>query len=277
MIERQLEALQWLEGLTAREPSAGDEVHAWIDTRLADRLQRAGLSTLCALIQRINGVGDRWWKGVPGVGPVKAARLVQWLRTHEGSIGCAVGGHALMRRMYLSRAELDAVVSPAIALRPFEKLEVPQALDGRNGRYRSPVERNLLAADTDYQAINAFLTSKKDVPATLRAYRREAERLMLWCVLEHRAPVSSLNVNDAEAYMRFLADPPGSWCGPRHRQRWSPLWRPLEGPLSAGSRGQALTALRSLFDFFVKQGYLIGNPFAAVMPPRERSRSSRRG
>ncbi|SCK55301.1 Site-specific recombinase XerD [Variovorax sp. HW608] len=268
MIERQLQALQWLENLAAQEPLAGDSVHAWFDPRLAARLQRADLPTLHALIQRINGVGARWWTCVVGVGPVKAMRIVQWLQTHEGSIGHAVGDHALVLRSHLSRSDLDAVTPPATALLPLEKLQVPQALDGSNGRYRSPRDRNLLRADNDHRAIEAFLSTKADTQATQRAYRREAERLLLWCVLERGMALSSLSVEDADAYMRFLADPPSSWCGPRHRQRWSPLWRPLEGPLSAVGRAQALTILRSLFGFLMKQGYLVGNPFAAVVPPR---------
>ncbi len=92
---------------------------------------------------------------------------------------------------------------------------------------------------------------------------------MLWAVLEQGKPLSSLSVEDAVAYRAFLAAPPAAWCGARHHQRWSPLWRPLEGPLSAVALRQAITILRSLYAFLMSQGYLLGNPFAAVaLPPQ---------
>jgi integrase len=58
-----------------------------------------------------------------------------------------------------------------------------------------------------------------------------------------------------------------TWCGPRHHQRWSPLWRPLEKGLSTTGQRQALVILKSMFDFFVSQNYSMGNPFAAVAKP----------
>jgi site-specific recombinase XerC len=60
---------------------------------------------------------------------------------------------------------------------------------------------------------------------------------------------------------------------PRHHQRWSPLWRPIEGPLSSGALRQSMVILRSLFGFLVSQNYLIGNPFAGVSLPRQTGRS----
>ena len=86
-------------------------------------------------------------------------------------------------------------------------------------------------------------------------------------MLERAKPLSSLTVEDANAYRAFLAAPPAAWCGPRHRQRWSPLWRPLEGPLSAIALRQAIVVLGGLYGFLVSQNYVIGNPFAAVARP----------
>jgi len=47
-----------------------------------------------------------------------------------------------------------------------------------------------------------------------------------YAVLERRKALSSLTVEDAIDYRDFLLDPPDRWCGARHHQRWSPLWRP---------------------------------------------------
>ncbi len=61
LIERQLNALRWLELLIAEEPKAGDGVAAWLAPRIAERIERAGMPALFVLIDRINGIGARWW------------------------------------------------------------------------------------------------------------------------------------------------------------------------------------------------------------------------
>ena len=59
-----------------------------------------------------------------------------------------------------------------------------------------------------------------------------------------------------------------SWCAPRGRERWSPLWRPFEGPLCAAAQRQALSILKNRYGFLVDQNYLMGNPWLAVGAPR---------
>lgn len=128
-------------------------------------------------------------------------------------------------------------------------------------------------AANDHEAVGSWLASKKpgekagELSSTQRAYRKEAERLLIWAILERRKALSSLSVEDAAEYRAFLANPPASWCGPRHHQRWSPMWRPLEGPLQPVALRQALIILRSMFAFLMSQSYLLGNPFAAVALP----------
>ncbi|WP_213959752.1 phage integrase family protein [Variovorax sp. dw_954] len=273
LVEHQLEALRWLQGLVAQDPKPGDSVAAWLNPSMATRLERAGLTTLAALVGRINGVGARWWAMVPGVGEGKAARIVEWLQANEALLGLRVGVHVAQPRMQLASATLEAVVPAATAIRPYEKFVLPGGLDGRAGRFRAPPEKCLLTAGNDHEAIGAWLASKQPasgkaaLSATQRAYRKEAERLLLWAVLERKKALSSLALEDAAAYRDFLADPPVAWCAPRHHQRWSPLWRPLEGPLNPMTLRQSLIVVRTLFAFLVRQGYLVGNPFAAVAIP----------
>jgi site-specific recombinase XerD len=75
---------------------------------------------------------------------------------------------------------------------------------------------------------------------------------------------------DCIAYREFLADPQprSQWCGARSRERWSPLWRPFEGPLSPSAQRQAITVLKNLYGFLVDQNYLMGNPWSSVGVPR---------
>lgn len=66
VISHQLDALHWLQGLVAQDPRPGDSVASWLNPSLAGRLERAGLPTLSALVERINGIGARWWVHVRG-------------------------------------------------------------------------------------------------------------------------------------------------------------------------------------------------------------------
>jgi hypothetical protein len=272
-----LEALQWLERLVAQDPGPADGVAAWFAPSIATRLEKAKLRTLADLVARINGVGARWWTSITGVGELKAARILEWLRMYESSIGVRIGSHVAVPRTQLQPAQLARVVPKATAIVPFEKFLLPTEVDGSNGRFRAPLHQCLLEAKNDYEAIAAWLATKHDAngtgkTATHRAYRKEAERLLLWAILEHGKPLSSLTVEDVNAFKWFLATPPARWCGPRYHQRWSPLWRPLEGSLSSTALRQSIVILRSLFAFLVSQNYLLGNAFAGVALPREQAR-----
>ena len=208
-----------------------------------------------------------------------------------------------MPRSQLYAHELNAVVAPATAIRPLEKFIVPAELDGSRGLYRRPQVQCLLKATNDYQVILAWLRSKhglthdqkahlkarrrqrqigdgscvehgldwlQALSHTQRAYRKEAERFLLWAVTHKGKALSLMSNEDCTLYRDFLADPqPRSrWCGDRRRERWSPLWRPFEGPLSASAQRHAVTILKNLYGFLVDQNYLMGNPWSAVGVPQ---------
>ncbi|MDH6152896.1 hypothetical protein OKW46_006886 [Paraburkholderia sp. WSM4179] len=72
-----------------------------------------------------------------------------------------------------------------------------------------------LAAMNDVEAIAAWLGLHESAHM-VRAYRREAERLVLWAVVERRLPLSSLTAGDATAFRAFLRSPvpAARWTGP---------------------------------------------------------------
>lgn len=97
------------------------------------------------------------------------------------------------------------------------------------------------------------------------AYRKKAERLILWAVVERGRALSSLTTEDAVAFRAFLRHPAprGRWVGPA-RPRSSPEWRPFTGGLSARSVAYALSVVGAMFRWLIQQRYLLANPFAGI-------------
>lgn len=149
---------------------------------------------------------------------------------------------------------------------PLERLWIPAELDGRHGSNRAqPAAGRQISADNDLQAIQTWLTEFRASPQTQRHYRKEAERLLLWSLLERRKPFSGLTREDLTLYEDFLADPQPRerWCG-TVGSRYSEHWRPFRGLLSPSSRRTALLIINALFSYLVEGGYLAGNPLALM-------------
>jgi site-specific recombinase XerD len=159
---------------------------------------------------------------------------------------------------------------------PLDTLIVPPALDGRSGVNRAQNVIAQIAASNDLDAIRAWLARFVDTKTTFDNYRKEAERLLLWSVLQLGKPLSSLTHEDLLAYQHFLADPQPSaqWSanGGRKHPRGDPRWRPFHGPLSATSQRQALVILNVMFAWLVQAGYLAGNPLSLS---RQRARRAK--
>lgn len=160
---------------------------------------------------------------------------------------------------------------------PIDELVVVDALSGRTGTNRSHGHRQI-AADTDRDALLAWVARFADNANTLANSRREAERLLLWAWVELGKPLSSLTHEDLLLYQRFLADPQPAerWVMPPGRKlpRNHPLWRPFAGPLSPASSRQALVVVNALFSWLVQAGYLAGNPLSLAR--RRRSKTAPR-
>ena len=168
----------------------------------------------------------------------------------------------------------------AIALRlavlvPLEKLDVLDVLSGRGGTNRSRAGHRQLTADTDRDAVLAWLARYVDSPSTLANSRKEVERLLLWCLAELGKPLSSLTHEDVLVYQRFLADPQPAerWVMAPGRKlpRSHPGWRPFAGPLSPLSQRQAMVTINSLLSWLVQAGYLAGNPLSLSRQRQARS------
>jgi site-specific recombinase XerD len=259
--ERLVQAVQWLTKVGVREPAPADPVGAWLDERVAARLAVVGIRTLEELVFWVKTKGFHWHRGIPKVGPEGAARMVRWLREHEATLG-ALPSPALAPLSQIDTAALTP--PPRIGIVPLERFRPPSERDGSRGTNRAPAERCKVAAANDFEAIQAWLRLRVQGTHTWRAYRKEAERFLLWSVMERRRALSSLDGDDCVAYRDFIAAPGPEWVGPRNAQRWSEAWRPFEGALSVRSQATAMTIVRSLCEWLVRRHYLDSNPWDDV-------------
>jgi integrase len=166
----------------------------------------------------------------------------------------------------VSNTQIDAVP-------PVESLVVPDPLDGRDGTNRGAVGHAQLSADNDLDAVRAWLANYADTRTTFDTYRKEAERLLLWAVVQLGKPLSSLSHEDLLRFKAFLVDPQPArrWVSANGGKypRGDARWRPFNGPLSPASQRQALVILNGMFTWLVDAGYLRGNPMALL---RQRGR-----
>ncbi|MDN7868763.1 phage integrase family protein [Burkholderia multivorans] len=238
-------AIETLRKLPLPLPALADPVSLWLPPRIVAALMDHGLHTIADLVVPIR-FRRRWWEPVRGLRAAGASHIEAFLAAHRD----------LEERAYTALA--------ASPLAPWETLRVPEALSGTRGQFRAPQTACLLNATNDYEAVQSWL-SLHDVPGTHRAYRKEAERLMLWAIVERDRALSSLTTDDAIAYRSFLRRPAphARWTGPA-RPRHSAEGRPIVAGLSPRATAYALTVLSAMYRWLVEQRYVFANPFAGV-------------
>ncbi len=243
-----LAAVETLRNLPLPRPLAGDAVERWLGSRLARPLHAAGIRTLADLTLRVPR-RRRWWAGILGIGPAGARVIEAFFVQHPG---------------LTERARALAVAQDEQELVPWERLVVPGEVDGSRGTFRAPRGTCALTSNNDYEAIQTWL-SLHEAPATQKAYRKEAERLILWAIVERGKALSSLTTEDAIAYRGFLRHPSprARWVGAA-QPRSSPAWRPFAGDLSVRSVAYALSVLNALYRWLIEKRYILANPFAGV-------------
>lgn len=275
---RQVAVLSRLESLVEADPRLEDGVDGWLDPAIAKHLVAAGIKTLAELVQMIESHGYRWYTKVPRIGTKAAAYVTEWLMMPETARSMGVN---LSVRSVRARKDINPAMLPALprrtAIAPLEQFDTPQALSGAFGTNRG--HRTSLSARDDLEAINAWLSRRKPGSHTARAYRKEAERFLLWAVLEANKALSSLSVEDCISYRDFLGRlgreaedqwrqrfriPQSDWMGPRGIDRFSCRWRPFEGALSESSQRTALVILQGMMQWLCDQNYLHNNPFKAI-------------
>lgn len=268
--QRLRQALQLLERATRRRPHRSDAVATWLAPNLAAKLSAAGLDTLGAVRDALETRKSPRWEEVPGVGEVWADRLLAWMTEHEiAPAPCPTLPVPARPSQIVPLERFDLPCQPVLPASP----HTPAA----SQRLSPYPGNNALGARDDKHAIELWLAAKATNPNTLRSYRKNAERLLLWCYLERRVTFPEMTVADCIHYRAWLHSlgrktpeewaaagwrlPAEQWIGPRAAKRYSEAWRPFEGPLSPDSVVQDLLTVRSLFEFLLRGQILSLNPW----------------
>jgi len=247
-------------------PSRSQKISQWFRPKTSSAFKAEGVLTVGDLVDLINRRGPGWWRSVPRIGAGRAEAIGRFLRRWPDQLG-DVGldeTHGDRSDSFDLLPVLDPMRKRELA--PLGTFQLPAWLSGTGGVNRSPAFC-FISARNDLEAINSYLNRYKGQDHTERAYRKELERFILWCALVACKPMSSLLVDDCEAYKNFLRAPLPEFCGPR-TVKTSKRWRPFaDEPMSAASQKQAILVLRGAFDWLVKVRYLAGNPWVAVKDP----------
>ncbi|WP_458232260.1 phage integrase family protein [Roseateles sp. P5_E8] len=243
-----MEAMDDLMASPVLPPRLIDDVEMWFSARTSAALHALKIRTLGELTVRVPR-RRMWWVDIDGLGARGAGKVTAFFAEHP-----ELTEHARALLGPEARSEIE----------PWERVRLPAELDGSTGRFRAPASTCALNAKNDYEAVSAWL-ERHESAATQRAYRKEAERLLLWAIVERGKPMSSLAAEDATAYRAFLRRPTPHmrWVGPS-KSRSSPDWRPFTGGLASKSVAYALTVLNSLFRWLTEQRYVTTNPFAGL-------------
>ena len=241
-------------------PHLEDRLSAWLLPRASGALAQEGLITVGDLVRWIRTRGPGWFRPIPRMGQGKATSVERWLAKHARTLGeLPTQGTSVFSGSQILEASLPAPI-------PIERVgTISASLDGREGTNRAHGVCQI-SARNDLEALQAYLYRYQEKPKTFRAYTKELERFLLWCVMVQKQPLSSIRTSECEAYKRFLADPPADWIG-RKLPRTSKYWRPFAGALSAESQRYAVRVLRTFFEWLVRVRYLDGNPWITVPDP----------
>ncbi len=218
---------------------------------LAEPLRTFGIETAEDLYECAANAGASWFRPVTGIDASTATALMTWLHRNGRDVGevterfflpgCAPSPES---RSVATQASDEGIV-------PMERLVVPEGLRGDRGLNRAPAMACSLDAEDDLSAIRVWLQARASNPNTQASYRKEAERYLLWCLLERRTALSSVRAGDAALFLRWLegrASNPNTQASYRKEAERYLLWCLLERrtALSSVRAGDAALFLRWL-------------------------------
>ncbi|QKY11979.1 phage integrase family protein [Janthinobacterium lividum] len=244
-------------------PLPGQPISQWLRPKTAAVLHDEGIVLVTDLIGLVKLRGSGWWRSIPRIGIKRAGVITAWLRSNKDTLG-ELPDPTPPDQSPAPSFLLDPLHASRLA--PLGHFTLSSTFDGSAG-----VNRNhkfcFIQAEDDLQAIESYLARFAGKLHTLRAYRKELERFLLWAIMVRRKPMSSLLVDDCNAYKDFLITPSPAFTG-KKAARFTEQWRPFTPePMTAKTQKQAVVILRAAFDYLVRVRYLGGNPWVAVVDP----------
>ena len=265
-LERTRAAILQVENLGSAPPSLEHPVNVWFIRCISDKLEAAQIKTIQDMLATMNRRGEAWWREVPGFGKKTGLALLAWVRKNQQHFPIPLKAFIKAPARPPLTADNSVLIFPQTpVLAPLERIRIAMALSGEKGRNRQDLSKCRVDAPNDYAAILTWLSLYPENSHTYRAYRKEAERFLLWCIQSAGKAMSDVYVEDVIRYRDFLKDPQPrfTWVGPTTK-RFSADWRPFQGGLSHTSAAHTITILKSMFEWLVNQGYLSSNPFSAL-------------
>jgi site-specific recombinase XerD len=246
--ERHIAAVAQLEKERVSRARESDRLELWFDRSTAHRFEAIGLLTLGDLKTRM-GRNTRWWSGLRAIGRIKALRIA-------GFVGSLFPEYDDSPENLLSGDGSGGV-------RVWQKALAATLVQAGAGRTAAPAD-SMLSAQTDGEAIEAWIAARTNSVKTALSYRKELRRLYLWSVTVRGKTLSQLTVEDCSAYKHFLSDIPDDWMGAKSSITDRAHWVPFAKQLSAASQRQALVIVNGFFVWAVATGYVNRNPWAAT-------------
>lgn len=272
LIARQLSALNWMQQQLDQRPSHDDLLSVWLPAHLVDRLSQVQLHHVSDLLTHITRFGTRWSSGIAAIGVIKTQKITQWAQHHTATLEA-------------TKDDIPASLS-VLAIEPLRQLQnhAPILVHHTKQRLHASPKTCHINAQSDIEAILIWLQVKQsrtdrtadtasvpdwsildNLSNTQRVYWKEAERFMLWLVIERHTALGAVCEADCYAYMLFLKAPPARWCGVRGRDKNHPKWRPFEAGLAPAAQAFAVGVVRGLYRYFVKVQYFVQSPWDKIV------------
>jgi len=285
LVARQIELLHTLEQFITAPLQWPDSVQSWFSRDTASLLADGGIETVAALVEAIVSRPDDWFSDIKSIGQGKARRIENFLISHFGNLDAVARRNGIdPERARLKDAQLVRVLTlpypQGMSEQPIMSTPSPRPsdLDGSHGRLRETVNASAIDAQNDLHAMQTWL-ALKTANATIKLYEREVLRLIAWSIDQKRKAMSSLSMEDAIDYRKYLESPPIEAQVKKGPKKGYKLARQFEVSnfsikvagftkdyLSRSSVKKSLVIVSGFFNWLVSVKYITANPFAGIKP-----------
>ncbi|CAE6841459.1 hypothetical protein R20943_07129 [Paraburkholderia aspalathi] len=138
-------AIEVLRASPPLAPRITDDIGLWLSARAVATLRAHGIDTLSELTVRVPR-RRRWWSAIPGLGPASARQIEAFFAAHP---------------LLTERAHALIAVTRVAVVMPWERLSLPNEVDGSHGSFRAPPHTCTLNATNDYEAVQALRAREK--------------------------------------------------------------------------------------------------------------------